>query len=377
MEDFGEILDLDDVSLVSSFDSMDLIEEEADWPARCLDAIKVGDKVDLPRSYEDPSRIVVCGMGGSAIGGDYLKFWLLTELKVPIIVSRDYVLPAFVGEEDLVICVSASGNTEETLSAFYEGMKRGCRVLVITSNGFLETFCGELGVPLVLIPKPKQPRFALPYLFFPMPVVLEKVGLLSSDWRKEAEEVAEILKKNRDHLIVKAPLEENLAKKIAMEAYGRIPLVYGFRHYSPVANRIKCEFNENSKVLAVNDVFPEINHNTIVGFEAKDALTKIFTTILLRDYDEPLEIKTRIETTKRVAIEEKTGSLIEVFGEGKSLLTRMFSATFVGDFASIYLAILYEKDPATIITIDKLKKELKEKVGTQEKIKEAVNKLKR
>ncbi|MEX2738177.1 MAG: SIS domain-containing protein, partial [Candidatus Wukongarchaeota archaeon] len=126
-----------------------------------------------------------------------------------------------------------------------------------------------------------------------------------------------------------------------------------------------------------NDVFPEINHNTIVGFEAKDALTKIFTTILLRDYDEPLEIKTRIETTKRVAIEEKTGRLIEVFGEGKSLLARMFSATFVGDFASIYLAILYEKDPATIITIDKLKKELKEKVGTQEKIKEAVNKLKR
>ena len=126
----------------------------------------------------------------------------------------------------------------------------------------------------------------------------------------------------------------------------------------------------------VNDVFPEINHNTIVGFEAKDSLTKIFTAILLRDYDEPLEIKTRIETTKRVAIEEKTGSLIEVFGEGESLLARMFSATFIGDFASIYLGILYEKDPATIITIDKLKKELKEKVGTQEKIKEAVKKLK-
>jgi len=377
MEGFSEILDLDDVSLVSSFDSMDLIDEEMDWPTRCLDAIKLGDKVDLPRSFKGPSRIIVCGMGGSAIGGDYLKFWLLNKLKVPVIVSRDYVLPAFVGEEDLVICVSASGNTEETLSAFYEGVKRGCRILAITSNGFLESFCEELDVPLVLIPKPKQPRFALPYLFFPMPVVLEKVDLLSRDWRKEAEEAAEILKKNRDYYMVKTPIEKNLAKKIALEVYERIPLVYGFRHYAPVAKRIKCEFNENSKVLAVNDVFPEINHNTIVGFEAKDSLTKIFTTILLRDHDEPLEIKTRIETTKRVAIEEKAGSLIEVFGEGESLLARMFSATFVGDFASIYLGILYEKDPATIITIDKLKKELKEKVGTQEKIKEAVKKLKR
>lgn len=318
----------------------------------CLDAIKLVEKTDIPDYKFD--KIMICGMGGSTIGGDLLKDLLRNEVQIMIGVSSEYKLPAYVDENTLVFCVSYSGNTEETLSQFVDAVERKCKIVAITSNGKLKEWCEKLSIPLIKLPEGYQPRATLPYQFFIMLACLQKFKLTNK--REEIEETIQVLKSIKT---------ENF-KDISLSFKDSYPVIYGFGIFSAVAKRLKNQFNENSKVPARYAVFPELNHNEIVGYQNED-LNKNSFIILLRDKDEPEEIRVRIETTKEL-IKDKVKGMKDIFAFGKSKLAKMMSLLFIGDYLSYELSVLNKVDPQQTENIVILKKRLKEKLNLVEKL---------
>jgi len=337
------------------------------------DAIRLAGNIEIPEKYRNPANIAVLGMGGSAIGGEILKDWLWDRSTTSIETCNDYILPANINEKSLVFAISYSGETEETLSAFVEAYKRKCKLFAITSGGHLKTFCEKLNVPYMLIPKGYAPRAALPYMFFPLAIFTEKIRL-TTQIKKELNEAIRMIRRISEENNPKKPFEKNFAKKLAFELHRTIPIIYGFRHLSSIAHRWKTQINENSKLPCKYEVFPELNHNEAVGWEAPRRLTRKFSIVILRDPEEPPEIKERIEITKSIAF-KKAGKVIEAEAKGKSKLARMFSLLQLGDLVSIYLAILQRKDPTPVRTISKVKNKLKRRLKTVERLEEKVERL--
>jgi glucose/mannose-6-phosphate isomerase len=329
-----------------------MIETVKNFPEMCEDAVDITEKVTLP--HYKFNKIIVCGMGGSAIGGDLLKDLLRDELLIRIEVSRQYHLPRHADENSLVFCVTYSGNTEETLSQFVDAIEKKCKIIGITSDGKLKEWCERFNLPCILIPRGYQPRVALPYLFFPMMVCLNKFGLINL--KKDIDEGIQVLKKIKTEGI----------KEIALYLKDSIPVIYGFNEFTAVAKRMKTQFNENSKVPAYCDAFPELNHNEIVGFQ-DEKLNKNSSIIFLRDKEEPEEIRTRIEVSKKL-IMNRVRKTNELWATGKSKLSKMMSLIFLGDVLSYELAVLNGVDPAQTEYISILKKELKERLNLVKKL---------
>ena len=254
---------LDQQDKIKEIDKSNMLGDMLETPDYCRDAIKRAKQVNVPEEVT-PKNIVVVGMGGSAIGGEILRDWLRDTLPIPIQVCRNYTLPAYVNKDTLVFVNSYSGNTEETLSAFLAATQRNCTVATVTSGGQLESFCKKLQVPHTIIPKGLQPRVALPYNFFPFPVLMEKMGIISNI-DNELEEAIRTLEKAAKANAPDIATESNKAKQLASELLETLPVAYGFNQYTCIAHRIKTQFNENSKIPSKAEVFSELNHNETVG----------------------------------------------------------------------------------------------------------------
>jgi glucose/mannose-6-phosphate isomerase len=341
-------------------------------PDYCRDAIKRAKRVTVSKKVQ-PKNIVVLGMGGSAIGGEILCDWLKDRLPTPIEVCRDYILPAYVNRDTLLFAISYSGNTEETLNAFLTAIKRGCTVLTLTSGGLLKEFSSKMKLPQLKIPSGLQPRAAIPYIFFPLPVLMEKLGIISNT-QNELEEAITMLEKVSKSNAPTRPTKSNKAKQLAAELTQTMPVVYGFRQYTSIVHRLKAQFNENSKLPCRAGTFPELNHNETVGYEAPEDINKMQTIILIRDPEEPIEIGSRIETTKNLAF-SKAQKVLEIWADGKGKLAKMLSVLIVGDYASVYLAILQNKDPTPVNIISKVKEELAKKTCMKEQFEAELQKI--
>ena len=315
-------------------------------------------------NYSMPGNVVVAGMGGSAIGGELIKDWVRDRVGVPVEVSRGYSLPAYAGEKSLVLMLSYSGETEETLSSFLDAVRRGCMVFCLSSGGSLLGFAERLGVPFLRVPSGFAPRAALPYLFVPLLRVLEEVGVVS-DVSGEVSEAINVLGRVSGECAPEVPMSGNVAKDLAVGVNGSVPVVYGFGVFRGVAQRFKTQFNENAKVPSKWEVFSELNHNVVVGWESAGGLAGCFSAIFIRDKNEPVEIRSRIEITQGLMPEES--KWFEVWSQGKGELARMLSAVCIGDFTSVYLALLRGVDPTPVNTISLLKAKVKES-GTKERI---------
>jgi glucose/mannose-6-phosphate isomerase len=364
---------LDKPDKVKEVDKSNMLGDLVKTPDYCRDAIKRAKQVSMPEKV-NPKNIVVVGMGGSAIGGEILHDWLRDTLSLPIEVCRDYTLPAYVNKDTLVFVNSYSGNTEETLTAFLTAIRRKCTVTAVTSGGQLKSFCKKLRVPHMIIPEGLQPRAAIPYLFFPLAVFMKKMGVIA-DIDDELEEAIQVLERAAKANAPDMPTKNNKAKQLATELIDSIPVVYGFRQYSSIAQRMKTQFNENSKVPSKYEVFSELNHNETVGYEAPESLTKKLSIILIRDPQEPPEIRNRIETTTKLVF-DRANKVLEIMAEGKGKLAKMFSVMCTGDFASVYLAILQNKNPTPVNIIDRVKSELAKKTRMKEKFEAELAKLK-
>ena len=361
---------LDKISEIRKIDKSNMLSFCVEAPKHYEKAARITQKV--PIRYSKPANIVVAGMGGSAISGELLKDWTRDKITVPIEVSREYSLPAYANKNTIVFVTSYSGETEESLSAFLEAIKRKCMAVCISSGGTLQEFSEKLNIPHLHVPAGMAPRATLPYLFMPLPIILEKIGLVSGI-TPEFSEAINVLRQVSAANSPEKSLKDNFAKSLASNICGTIPVVYGFGFYRAVAQRLKTQFNENSKLPAKWEVFPELNHNEIVGWEKHGTLTKNFSAILIRDKAEPVEIRSRIETTKAL-MQPAVSKTFEVWTQGKSALAKMLSTLCIGDFTSVYLAILRKIDPTPVKTIAFLKEQIKQ-TGTKEKIIRELGKL--
>lgn len=334
-------------------------------------ALHIAEKTAI--DYAPPKNIIVAGMGGSAICGELLKDYARGTFPIPIDVNKEYSLPAYADKNSLVFIISYSGETEESLSVLLEAIKRRCMIFCVSSGGKLLDFAEKLSKPYLQVPSGMPPRAALPYLFSPLIITLEKMRLLTNV-RREFSKTVKILKKVSIENSPKKQLEDNLSKKLALNIGNSIPVIYGFGIYRSVAQRFKQQFNENSKVPAKWEFFPELNHNEIVGWERAKKIAKHFLLIFIRDKKESEEIRYRIEATKNLL--DKHFKVFEVWSEGNAKLARMFSTICLSDFASVYLALLRGVDPTPVKTITVLKERM-QKSGVKERILFELQKLAR
>ena len=354
---------LDNVEKINSVDKSGMLNFSVNAAKHYCEAAQNAEKIKV--NYPKPDNIVVAGLGGSAIGGDLLKDWAKNQLSVPIEASREYKLPAYANEKTLVFITSYSGDTEETLSSFLDALKRKCMIYCISSGGSLLKYAEKHKVPFLQVPSGMPPRAALPYMLVPLLVYMEKAGLVKGV-KEELNEAFCLLEKiSEDNGPEKATCD-NFAKGLAKNIGESTPVIYGFGYFRSVALRLKQQFNENSKSAAKWEYFPELDHNEIVGWEGRGEQCKWYSIILIRDVDEPVEIESRIETTKQIM--ERAGLIIvDLEVQGASALAKMLSTILVGDFTSVYLAILRGTDPTPVKTISVLKNTL-EQNGVKDKI---------
>jgi glucose/mannose-6-phosphate isomerase len=354
---------LDNLEKIRSIDKSDMLNYCVDARVHYRKALDIAQTITA--DFPFPDNVIVAGMGGSAIGGDLLKDWTKNKAEVPIEVYREYSLPDYADKKTLVIIISYSGDTEEALSAFSDALKRECMIFCISSGGALLKFAQKHSVPFVQVPSGMPPRAALPYLLVPLLVLMEKT-LVVLDATTELEEAIQVLGKVCTENSPVNPAIDNPSKDLALYIDNTVPIIYGFGIFRGVAQRLKCQFNENSKSPAKWEYFSEIDHNEIVGWEHPGNTIRSFTAVFLRDIDEPVEMESRIEITKQI-MEQAGVVTINVTAQGISLLARMLSIVVFGDFVSVYLAVLHEVDPTPVQSINVLKATL-EKNGVKEKI---------
>ena len=298
-----------------------------------------------------PAGVAVLGMGGSAIGGDLLSSVLSERGGPPVLVHRGFDLPPGVGSGTLVFAVSYSGETEETLSAFRAARKRGCRVVALSSGGRLGRGGGRCTVRL---PAGHPPRSALAYMLLPMMGVLEDLG--AADFREDVAEAAAVLRRMRAALAPERPAPRNAARAAAEAFRGRLPAVLSGPFLAPAGRRWRAQLAENAKVLSVGGTLPEMCHNDLVAWSA-DPGAPGCAAVLLRDSREGPRLARRWELSRELGL-DRAGSVLEVRSRGRGALARLLSCVFVGDLASVYLAVMRGVDPAPVEAIGRLKSRL-------------------
>jgi glucose/mannose-6-phosphate isomerase len=327
-----------------------------EMPELCQRAWQMAMEFALPRDYAEINKVVILGMGGSAIGGDLVRTLVETEAKLPVLIQRDYVLPALVDAQTLVMASSYSGMTEETLTAFEQALATKAKKLVITTGGRLKSLTESRGIPVFTFDYKAQPRAALPFSFLPILGILQRLGCLA-DKSPDVAETTRVLQELSSKLSENVPQSNNPAKQLAQKLYGQLSVIYGAGVLAEVARRWKTQINENSKAWAFHEVFPELNHNAVVGYQFPPEMTSKITVVLLRS---PL-LSTRLRLRYKVTCQllEKAGASYQtVDGEGTSALSQMMSLVLFGDYVSYYLAMLYEIDPSPVETIAYLKEQL-------------------
>jgi glucose/mannose-6-phosphate isomerase len=349
---------LDSREALRAIDPQGMYDAVARFPDQVRNAIDIGERLDFsPNRYGDTRRIMLCGMGGSAIGGDLARTLLLNRLQYPMHIWRTYDLPAYVGPETLVIASSYSGTTEETLTAFDRARKAGAKIFALTTGGLLGELCEQYEIPMARLQGGLQPRAALGYSFVPLMLFLHRIGLSSYD-ADDFKELADFLERRGEKLVFESGSDDNPAKQMALQLYGRIPIIYsGPELTDAVGTRIKGQICENAKMLAFANYFPEFNHNELVGWKLINAVRDFLRVIILRDKDDHPRISARMDIVKDVIGEEKV-KVTEIHSEGNSRLQRMMSLVQFGDFMSVYLAALNKIDPTPVSVIDYLKEQL-------------------
>ena len=335
-----------------------MYEHLRELPSACRQAWRQAEAFRLSGDYSGIKQVVFLGMGGSAIGGDLLGSLLTAEEGVPLLVCRDYDLPAFVGPSTLVVASSYSGETEETLSAFTQALATPARKLAITTGGKLMAVAKQAGVPVFPIEYRAQPRAALGYSFISLVALIQRIGLLS-DKARDLEETLATVAGLIAELDLPSPLSRNPAKRLASRLKGKLAVIYGAGILAEVARRWKTQINENSKAWAFHEVLPELNHNAIVGYSIPpDMADKVFVVLLSSPSLHP-RIRLRYELTAELLSRAGVGCQTAA-ARGSSPLCQMMSSLTLGDFVSYYLAILHGADPSPVAVMDWLKQRLSE-----------------
>ncbi len=359
---------LDDRTEVARIDAGGMLDHVSRFGRMTLEGWDAAAGVPLPvgGGASGPTAVVVTGMGGSGIGGELLRAYLAPLATIPVVVVRDDRLPKFVGRETLVFVCSYSGSTEETLASYDAARGGGASIVAITSGGVLADRARSDRHPVVRIPGGLPPRAALPYLFIPMLRIVARMGIARVD-EADVQEAATLLTGLAGRWGVAIPTADNPPKRLAERLAGHIPAIYAASQMTgPAAQRWKTQINENSKMLAVWNVFPELGHNETVGWAGAPARVgeQGLFVVILRDRDDSERTALQVDVTWRLAFARARG-VERVWSVGMSRLARLLSLVLTGDFVSAYLAVLRGLDPTPVDVITEMKLKMQEAQQTR------------
>ncbi len=344
---------LDDVQLYKQKDPSDALGVAAhEWEQTTYDA-EIRHPEHDNRHIE---RVVVAGMGGSALAALLAKNWLETETRLAIEVVRTYELPGYVDESTLVICSSYSGNTEETLSTLEGAAARGAQLAVIAAGGALVTQADERGITSVVLPAGVQPRMAMLYNLRALLKLLVHFGQLDKKYYDEVARYGDWLQQESAAWLSEVTTDKNIAKQLALFAVGKTPVFYAGHLMAPVAYKWKISWNENAKNVAFWNELPEFNHNEFMGW-ASHPIEKPFAVFDIVSNFEHERIQRRFEVSDKLLSGRRPKSHI-VHLQGETPLAQMLWGCILADFVSIYVAVLNGVDPTPVDLIEKFKKEL-------------------
>ncbi|MEQ1823773.1 MAG: bifunctional phosphoglucose/phosphomannose isomerase [Fimbriimonadaceae bacterium] len=343
---------LDDQAFITELDPKGMYALTCDFPNQCRRALEIFQA--RPVHFKKPAQIILSGLGGSAAGGDFARCLCEAEGTIPFLVNRDYFLPGFVSPETLVVCSSYSGNTEETLSAYHDARAKGAQIIVLTSGGQLATLAQEHGYPAIIIPGGQPPRTALGFMLIPLVALLAQSGAINA---QAFEAAFSTLDSCVQEWSAEVALENNPTKQLAEALVGKVANLYGLGGpAAAVANRWKGQINENAKNMAFANVFPELNHNEILGWVASKSQNVAWVVVNMQCGKPTAKILARAQVTAELI--GKDATFFDVESKGDSLLSQMLSLVLFGDFVSIYLAALNRVDPENIDSINYLKSAL-------------------
>ncbi len=301
------------------------------------------------------SDIVIAGMGGSALAATISTSW--PGYALPSEIIRGYELPNYVSKSTLFVASSYSGNTEETLSALEEAGKKGATIAVITSGGKLLEVANAKNYPRAVMPKVSQPRYAVLYNLKALLTITDACGVTQNKVA-ELTQAGQWLKDQIAQWVPTVAAGQNLAKQIALEVVGKSAVVYSGPKLYPAAYKWKINFNENAKHIAWANQYPEFNHNEMLGW-TKQPVDKPYAVIELRSKLEHPRVQKRFEVTERLLSGLRPAPII-VEPEDETLLEQLLWAVALGDFTSLYLALLNGLNPTPVDLIEKFKLALDE-----------------
>lgn len=321
----------------------DLIQK---FPAQLKEAVEIAAKAKLSPLKTTINKVIICGLGGSGIGGTIVKEVLFEEAIVPIEVLKSYSLPKYVDEHTLVICSSYSGNTEETLECYSLAQKQKTKIVCITSGGKLLESAKKDGNDFIVVPGGMPPRSCLGYSLTQLFHIISHYRLAPQK-SVAIDEAADMLVKDKDAILHEA---NNIANKI----HNKLPVIYSTALYEGIAIRLRQQLNENAKILCWHHVVPEMNHNELVGWS--HAYTDV-AVIIFKDKDENPRNKLRMEFCKKI-FDKYAAEIIEIPGRGKTQVEKAIYWIHLGDWVSMFLAEKRNVDAMDIKVIDNLKQEL-------------------
>ena len=339
------MIDLDDVKAIRVTDAHDMLGQVAGLPQQLIEGWAAAEAIDLPLSFREIDRVVLAGMGGLAGGGALFAALVAPECRLPIGVLRDYELPAYAhGAHTLVVALSYSGDTEETLAAFDQARARGCQSLVLASNGQLLERAKKQTVPFIRIDYPSPSRAALGWSLAPLLDVASRLGW-THQFKDDLEEAAHVTRDWTADLNADSKVMQNLAKREAGQLLGRMVCILGAGIFAEVARRWRAQIAANAKTWAACETLPEANHHAMAGLEWPDGFaSKVMALFLTGQADHPRNAQ-RVQLSKQAYMLAGCNTDF-ITARGTSPLAQMMSLVLLGDFMSVYLALLNGIDPS-------------------------------
>ena len=340
----------------TKIDTENMFNNIFDFPTQIEHAMHISQNVHYKHNYDNINTIVCAGMGGSGMAGDIAQLLLKSILPIPLFTVKNYTLPNWCNENTLVILLSYSGNTEETLSCFDDALAKKSHVIGITSGGVLQQQLLTHNRDIICIPSGLPPRAALGYLSIPILYFLCQIGLIPTTPTKDLVNTINLLKDSR-RLFSQAN-NNNIAYTLAQQIHNSIPLIYGETESTAcIAARWRAQIAENSKMIAGLHTLPELNHNEIVGWQYNSGILKNFGIVWLLDDIMHPRNKLRHNLTKKI-INDLAQYQCDISSKGDSFIERMFYLIHFGDWVSFWLAITHEVDPTPVVNITDLKTEM-------------------
>lgn len=326
---------------------MDMYNLIKNFPKQLEEATTLGQQAPLTSAKHPLHHVVVAGMGGSGIGGALIKQWVVSQLPIPLAINQDYTLPAYVNQHTLLILVSYSGNTEETLQALQEGLRRQAKIVCITTGGNLQALAEQHQLDCIILPSGYPPRACLGYSVVPQLFVLQFHQLVTANFVASLQAAIQLLKTSQ-------AVVQDAAQRIAPQLHGKLPIIYTTTAYEAVAIRWRQQLNENSKQLCWHHSIPEMNHNELASW---DVPQQDLAVLML--YGDTLHERAALQQRlTQSLVQAKTSVYMPLQAQGNTPLAQSLYLIHLGDWVSYYLAQEKGVDPMAIAMIDQLKAKL-------------------